>query len=62
VFLFTTPLALKLGSKLRLSQVVLFYSLNGICIPLFWYAIGSGVARVLAKGRSFKTTPVHPNY
>lgn len=61
VFLVTVPLALTLGPKLRLSQVVLFYSLNGICIPLFWYVIGSGVARTLAKRRSAKATPVHPN-
>lgn len=62
VFLVTLPVALKLGSKLRLSQVALFYSLNGVCIPLFWFAIGSGVARTLAKRRSVKSTPVHPNW
>ena len=57
VFVTTLLVTGLIGTKLRVRQVPLFYALNAIGIPLFWYGIGAVLARVTAKKSQASPTP-----
>ncbi len=57
VFLVTYPTALFVGTKLRTSQVILFYALTSILIPLFWYGMGVIAAKRFAATKQKGAAP-----
>jgi len=51
VFLISVAAAVLLSRAVTVNQVLLFYGMNGVGIPLFWYWIGTRIDRRLRRER-----------